>query len=96
MVWALGMGITLNLVQDDGIWFDEINLFLERRSSMAAVGKCFNIRGEMLSKPEAIDFRELIAVISSSCVSGMLRQWSGREIVDGSMRLGDDSDSEDI
>lgn len=95
VVWALGMGMTLNSVQDDGIWFYEINLLrIERRSSVAAAGKCFNIRGEMLSNPEAIDFRELIAAINSSCVRGKLRQWSGGEMVDNSMRLGDDSDSD--
>lgn len=70
MGWVLGIGITLNSVQDIGTWFDKINLLsIEKRSSIAAAGRYFSM---MFFTPEVIDFWELIAVVSSSSVSDIL------------------------
>jgi hypothetical protein len=95
LVRALRIGITLNSVQEEEILRVLINFFrIERRSSVTSTGKCFNISGEMLSKPEAIDLWESIAEINSPCVSCILRQWL--VVLKGTfdIRLVDNSSSE--
>jgi len=47
---------------------------MERRDSLAVVGKNFNIKGEMESMPEAIDFRELIVTFNSPSVCERMRK----------------------
>jgi len=62
-------------VQDKGIILKSIKLLsILSKISNALVGRCFNIRGDIQSTPEAADFREKIAVLSSLMVSGKLRQ----------------------
>jgi len=67
---------------------------MESKSSVAASGRFFNIRDKMLSRPEAIDIRELIAEINSPCVKGRFRQWSGGNKGAFNMRRGEDSDTD--
>lgn len=67
---------------------------MESKSSVAVSGRFFNIRGEMLSNPEAIDVREFIAEINSPCVKGRFRQWSGGKKGAFNMRRGEDSDTD--
>lgn len=61
---AFGMEITLYLVQDKWIKLKSIKLLsILSKSSNALVGRCFNIRGDIQSMPEAADLREKIAVL---------------------------------
>lgn len=69
------MGITLYSVHDMGVRLRSIRLLnIFSKSSNALVGRCFNIRGDIQSMPEAADFRENIAVLSSLIVNGKLKQ----------------------
>lgn len=77
IVFALGIGITLNLVLNSGILFELIILFkIERRRSSALIGKFCNIIEDIWSMPEARDLREDIAEINSFKDIGLLRQCS--------------------
>jgi len=66
--FCLAMGITLYAHHKGGIcWFVKI-LFIEaRRASNALAGRCFNITGEILSRPDAVDFLEAIAYVEMIC-----------------------------
>jgi len=46
---------------------------MTKRESKALEGRCFNISGEILSKPEAIDLREEIAKFNSNIVKLLVR-----------------------
>jgi len=62
-------------VQDKGIILKLIKLLsILSKISNALVGRCFNIRENIQSMPEAADFHEEIAVLISLMVSGKLRQ----------------------
>lgn len=93
--WALGIGMTLNSVQDERILLVLINLLrIESNNSMALSDRYFNIRSEMLSSPEAIDLRELMAEINSPYVKCKFKQWSRGESGALNIREGKDSVSE--
>ena len=47
------------------------------KSSRELVDRCFSIKGDMQSMPEAADLREKIALFSSPKVKGELKQWTG-------------------
>ena len=86
LVWVLGIGITLNSVQEVGNLWDLINLLrMESNSSMEGSYRYFSIRGEMLFKPQAIDVRKSIAEVNSPCVNGRFRQWS--RVVVGALKI---------
>lgn len=73
--WALGIGMTLNSVQDEGIICFLINLLIiKSKRSVAVSGRYFNMSDEMLSKPEVIDLRESITEIYSPRIRGRFRQ----------------------
>jgi len=57
----------------------------ESKASRMSNGRFFNIRGEMLSRPE------FITEMNSPCVKGRFRQWSGGKKGTFNMRRGEDS-----
>lgn len=74
--WALGIGMNLYVVQELGVRLASIKLLqILSKSSRAFMGRCFSIRGNMQSMPEAADLREKIALFSSPRVKG--KQWTG-------------------
>lgn len=46
---------------------------MAKRESKALEGRCFNISGEILSKPEAVDLRDEIAKFNSDIVKLFVR-----------------------
>lgn len=60
--FGLGIGITLYDFQVNGIWLVVMILFKTLSKKLRALeGRCFNIMGDILSRPEAIERREDMA-----------------------------------
>jgi len=78
--WALGIEMTLYAVsQELGVGLESIRLLkMLSKMSRALMGRCFNIRGDMQSMPEAADLREKMAMLNSLKVKVNLN--SGQEM----------------
>jgi len=51
-------------------------LFIKaRRESNAIAGRCFSMTSEILSRPDAVDFLEAIAYVSSDMLKSLVRTW---------------------
>jgi hypothetical protein len=51
-------------------------LFIKaRRAFNALAGRRFNVTGEILSRPDAVDFLEAIAYVSSDMLKSFVRTW---------------------
>lgn len=79
--FALGIGITLNKVQDLGELLDLYKSFNQLRSmSRALEDKFCNITGDILLTPVVRDFRDEITSINYFMVKVKLIKWSGGKI----------------
>jgi hypothetical protein len=76
--WALGIEMTLYVVQEMGMRLELIKLLsILNKRSRVMVGRCFSIKRGIQSMPEAADLREEILLFSSPRVKGRLKQWAG-------------------
>lgn len=52
---------------------DKILFIIDKRHARAFEGRCFSIIGDILSRPDAVDFREDMAKFNSDMVKTLVR-----------------------